>query len=76
MSAPKKAAHGERKKQALGVIKEFERKKKLWGSKELAAALECSQAQAWQLMQSLTFTGELVRGSRTVVIPETLITAA
>lgn len=68
--------HGERKKQALEVIKEFERRKQLWGPKELSEKLGVSKQQAWALMQSLTFTGELVRGERTVVIPEALIIAA
>ena len=75
MSAPK-AAPGERKKQALEAIREFERKQQLWSTKDLASVLGCSLSQAGQLTASLTFSGDLVRGERTVVIPEALITAA
>lgn len=75
MSAPVKAARGERKKQALEIIKGFEKKKQIWGSTDLARELGCSQAQAWQLISTLARDGELVRGSRTVVIPEALVTA-
>lgn len=75
MSAPVKAERGERKKQALKVIKQFERDQRIWTSGDLARELKCSQAQAWQLISSLTLTGELKRGTRTVVIPEALVTA-
>lgn len=73
--SPRKAASGERKKQALDAIKEFEKKKQNWGPADLARALDCTPAHAWQLVQSLTYTGELKRGARTVVIPEALVTA-
>lgn len=70
------AARGERKKQALESIKKFEKAKQLWGSRELADDLGVSQAQAWQLIQSLFVDGVLVRADRTVVVPDSFVTAA
>ncbi len=76
MSGQAKAAHGERKRQALEVIKKFEKAKKLWGMREVADELGISKQQAWSLLQSLTFTGELTRGVRTVVVEDVLVLAA
>lgn len=76
MSAHVKAERGERKKQALNAIRKFEREQRIWTSGDLARELKCSQAQAWQLISSLTMSGELVRGTRKVEIRDALITAA
>ncbi len=37
---------------------------------EMAQALDISKQQAWQLLQSLTYSGELERGTRTVVVED------
>lgn len=58
------------------MIKRFEKEKLLWGSGELAKELEMSQAQAHQLIQALAADGKLVRGTRTVVVPESFVLAA
>lgn len=70
-----KVDRGVRRAQALAFIKDRQSKKLQWGAKDVATALGISDAQAWSLLQSLTFTGELTRGSRTVVITDALITA-
>lgn len=76
MSAPVKAAHGERQRQAEEAIRKFEKAKQLWGSGELAVELGMTQAQAHQLIQALAANGKLVRASRTVVVPEAFVLAA
>lgn len=76
MNAPVKAGHGERKKQAREAIEKFQDAQQLWGSKELATELGCSQSQAHQLIQSLFVDGVLVRGPRTVVVPDAFLIAA
>ncbi len=76
MSAPVKAAHGERQRQALEAIAKFEKAQQLWGSGELAKELDCSPAQAHQLIQALAAAEKLKRGTRTVVVHEAFVLAA
>ena len=67
-----RAGYGERRKQALSAIKAWERKRVLWGAKDVAEALGISTQQAWSLIQSLTYSGALTRGERTVVVEDAL----
>lgn len=75
MKARTKVDRGVRRAQALAFIKERQSKKLAWGAKDVATALGISDAQAWSLLQSLTFTGELTRGSRTIVVQDALVLA-
>lgn len=72
MSKPK-AAHGQRKREAIEQIRAFEKQKKLWGVKDLADELGISVAQSWSLVQSLAYSATLVRGKRTVVVEDSLM---
>lgn len=74
-AAPVKAAHGERQRQALALIAKWEKAKTPWGAPELAAELGIAKQQAWSLMQSLSYSGRLVRGTRTVILTDTLVLA-
>lgn len=68
----KRAQHGSRKAEALAFIRSAEKKSRHWTVSDVAEALRCSKQQAWQILQSLTYSGELERGPRTVVIEDAL----
>lgn len=63
---------GERRRQALEWIAAQEKAARAWGPKDMGDALGISTQQAWSLMQSLTYAGELTRGRRTVVLENVL----
>lgn len=69
------AKRGERRTQALAFIQAREKAKAAWTQAELAADLGISAQQAWSLLQSLAFAGELKRGSRVVVVDDALVLA-
>lgn len=71
-----RVASGVRRQQALAFIRQQEKASALWGAKDLADALGVSVQQAWSLLQSLTFSGELARGPRTVVLEDALKTVS
>lgn len=68
----RRVARGERKAAALAFIRKAEKADRLWTMTEMAQALDISKQQAWQLLQSLTYSGELERGTRTVVVEDAL----
>ena len=72
MSATKRKRYGSRKAEAVAFIKLAEKKARLWSVTDLAEALKVSKQQAWQLCQSLTYSGLLERGPRTVVVEDAL----
>lgn len=67
-----RAKHGTRKAQAVAFIKSAEKKSQHWTVTDLSEALHISKQQAWQLLQSLTYSGQLERGPRTVVLDDAL----
>jgi hypothetical protein len=69
------AKRGQRRTQALAFIRARENSKAAWTQAELAADLGISAQQAWSLLQSLAFAGELRRGSRVVVVNDSLVLA-
>lgn len=67
-----RAKHGTRKAQAVAFIKAAEKRSQHWTVTDLSEALGVSKQQAWQLLQSLTYSGQLERGPRTVVLEDAL----
>lgn len=63
-----KALPGQRQGQALAQIRKYERAKRLWTQVDLAHDLGVSPQQAWQLVQALRITGDLVPGEREVKV--------
>lgn len=61
-----KVESGERQRQAMEKIREFEREQRDWDIASLAEAIGISSQQCRTLLAALTVRGELVHGSRTV----------
>jgi len=68
-----KVAHGERRRQAIAAIREWERGAEPWDTKRLATALGISQAQAHNLVLAMYGAGELTRAARTVKLADAYV---